>query len=98
MIKGRQRTFRAPASFPGAGTFPGTKKSILPRRIMIVVVTKERDEIKQIGGIESPVAKAQELPEVFLFVLHDELKRRTVHQLHEFLRLPDNGRPVAPGE
>jgi len=31
-------------------------------------------------------------------VLQDELVWRPVHQLHEFIRFADDGRPVAPGE
>jgi hypothetical protein len=63
---------------------------------MTIVVPEKGDEIEQIGGIKGPVFKLEQFPGIGLLMLQDKLIRRLIHELHQLLGFPDNGRAVAP--
>ena len=42
--------------------------------------------------------KLQQLFQVGFLMVHDEIVRRTIHQLDEFMAFIDDGNPLAPGK
>src|ERR1700749_3396746 len=65
---------------------------------MAVMMSKERNKIKEIGSIEGPMPELQHSLEIRLPVLPHKIIRCIIHRSHQLLRLPDDRGTITPGK
>ena len=82
----------------GIGCIHAQRKGCFEALMFCVMEFKEPDEIQQVGWVESAVFERQQFSQVVIIVLQNELMRRHVHGLHQFVRFFYNGGTVAPGK